>query len=223
MGTHESFRCVFWSTSEHTPLDTLSLCVPLLLFCRFLPHSAGGGNPKAMLFMLNNNLYVHPSLSEIGDHKNLPEHPNHLGNGEEYRNQAPLCVTCWPVLLKTCATPLACPAIHDRATWQWGGCLYVPNAASDGLAKTREALCPSLLVTAQTDLEASSTFSSLASGHARQHFILASKAFGLAAGAWHILPVLRHLLQKVKFPGKLDPCFVDWLCRWWQVTASQGL
>ena len=40
----------------------------------------------------------------------------------------------------------------------------------------------------------------LASGHAHQRCKFATKVLWLAAGAWHILPVLRHLLLEGQVP-----------------------
>ena len=154
------------ATAEHTPLDTLSLCLPQQhavggqipgphsLFCRFEPHSAGGGNPKALLFMLDNNLYLHPSLSEVGDHENLPDHPNHLGNGEGDREWGSgVCPHAAACCCKIWVNPKCLSAFVAGQVGKWECCLYVPGSASDSLATIGEELCPEMLVAAQTEVQ----------------------------------------------------------------------
>ena len=53
--------------------------------CRHLPNSEGGGVPKPIVFMLDNKLYLHPSLASNGDHEDKPDHLDHLGNGKAWK------------------------------------------------------------------------------------------------------------------------------------------
>ncbi len=41
-----------------------------LTFHSFLPHSAGRASPRAVLFMLGIQVYLDPSLADMGDHEN---------------------------------------------------------------------------------------------------------------------------------------------------------
>lgn len=38
-----------------------------------------------LVFMLDNKLYLHPSLSSNGDHEDKPDHLDHLGNGKAWK------------------------------------------------------------------------------------------------------------------------------------------
>ena len=80
------------------------------------------GNPKAIVFMLDNNLYLHPSLVTPGDHEDLPDNLDHLGNGEGWNSGAlPYMVMLAPAAESSCQP--------CGKGWRQWGCSVCPTAA----------------------------------------------------------------------------------------------
>ena len=70
--------------------------------------------------MLDNNLYLHPSLSSGGHHEDRPNRLDHLGNGKGSTG-ALLCVYMLAFAAESCCQPqLGLPLHQWRGIWRLG-------------------------------------------------------------------------------------------------------
>ena len=105
---------------------------PEPLAYRYLPRSEGGGNPKPIMFMLDNELYLHPSLSSNGDHKDKPDHLDHLGNGEGWKQWgSAVCAHARHCRCELLAAPGLVLASMAWDFCKWRFCSYMLGAAGD--------------------------------------------------------------------------------------------
>ena len=73
--------------------------------------------------MLDNKLYLHPSLSSNGDHEDEPKHLDHLGNGKG--SGALLCVYML-AFAESCCQPLSL-SLHQWGIWRLVNLLICPG------------------------------------------------------------------------------------------------